>query len=243
MIHQPSGGARGMVSDIEIQARESRHAKDVVTEILATSTGKPKDQINTIHITSWTEAISTVWGLREFTLNGRYWETDMLYSDAIQVVNNRFFEHVFFGLEMGDAYMRRTDDFLTNWYPYLGDFRFKSKVPHPKVKSLIPLREQTRHFDAYWHVGVPFEYCPMLQIPAGFFDGKIEVTDYSKPEDFPLFWSQRFRGFPLTHPDYLRDKRMAVHNLNHHRVMIAPHDRNLQSPNARTPAIWPTKPS
>jgi ATP-dependent Clp protease protease subunit len=46
MIHQPSGGARGMVSDIEIQARESRHAKDVVTEILATSTGKPKDQIH-----------------------------------------------------------------------------------------------------------------------------------------------------------------------------------------------------
>jgi ATP-dependent Clp protease protease subunit len=46
MIHQPSGGARGMVSDIEIQARESRHAKDVVTEILANATGKSKDQIH-----------------------------------------------------------------------------------------------------------------------------------------------------------------------------------------------------
>src|ERR1700735_524487 len=46
MIHQPSGGARGMVSDIEIQARESRHAKDVVTDILANSTGKSKDQIH-----------------------------------------------------------------------------------------------------------------------------------------------------------------------------------------------------
>jgi ATP-dependent Clp protease, protease subunit len=45
MIHQPSGGARGMVSDIEIQARESRHLKDVVTDILTTSTGKPREQI------------------------------------------------------------------------------------------------------------------------------------------------------------------------------------------------------
>jgi ATP-dependent Clp protease protease subunit len=46
MIHQPSGGARGMVSDIEIQARESRHMKDVVTKILVDATGKPKEQID-----------------------------------------------------------------------------------------------------------------------------------------------------------------------------------------------------
>jgi ATP-dependent Clp protease protease subunit len=45
MIHQPMGGARGQVSDIEIQAREIRHMKDVITEILTTATGKPKEQI------------------------------------------------------------------------------------------------------------------------------------------------------------------------------------------------------
>jgi ATP-dependent Clp protease, protease subunit len=45
MIHQPSGGARGMVSDIEIQARESRHLKDVVTDILVNATGKSREQI------------------------------------------------------------------------------------------------------------------------------------------------------------------------------------------------------
>jgi ATP-dependent Clp protease protease subunit len=45
MIHQPSGGARGQVTDIEIQAKESRHMKDVITEILMSATGKPKDQI------------------------------------------------------------------------------------------------------------------------------------------------------------------------------------------------------
>ena len=46
MIHQPMGGARGQASDIEIQAREIRHLKDVLTDILAAATGKPKEQIH-----------------------------------------------------------------------------------------------------------------------------------------------------------------------------------------------------
>src|SRR3984957_8196967 len=45
MIHQPMGGARGQVSDIEIQAKEIRHLKDVITDILTNATGKPKEQI------------------------------------------------------------------------------------------------------------------------------------------------------------------------------------------------------
>jgi ATP-dependent Clp protease protease subunit len=47
MIHQPLGGARGQATDIEIQAREIRHTKDVITQILVDSTGKPRDQIAT----------------------------------------------------------------------------------------------------------------------------------------------------------------------------------------------------
>jgi ATP-dependent Clp protease protease subunit len=46
MIHQPTGGARGQVTDIEIQAKEARHSKEVITEILATATGKAKDVIH-----------------------------------------------------------------------------------------------------------------------------------------------------------------------------------------------------
>jgi ATP-dependent Clp protease protease subunit len=47
MIHQPLGGARGQATDIEIQAREIRHTKDVITQILVDSTGRPRDQIAT----------------------------------------------------------------------------------------------------------------------------------------------------------------------------------------------------
>ena len=45
MIHQPHGGARGQATDIEIQAREVRHTKDVLIDILVRSTGKSRDEI------------------------------------------------------------------------------------------------------------------------------------------------------------------------------------------------------
>lgn len=46
MIHQPLGGARGQATDIEIQAREIRHMKDVITDILVNATGKSRDEIS-----------------------------------------------------------------------------------------------------------------------------------------------------------------------------------------------------
>ncbi len=46
MIHQPLGGARGQATDIEIQASEIRHSKEVITDILANATGKPRTQIH-----------------------------------------------------------------------------------------------------------------------------------------------------------------------------------------------------
>jgi len=45
MIHQPLGGARGQATDIEIQAREIRKAKDTVTDILVAHTKKGREEI------------------------------------------------------------------------------------------------------------------------------------------------------------------------------------------------------
>jgi ATP-dependent Clp protease protease subunit len=45
MIHQPLGGARGQATDIEIQAREMRHTKDVITDILVNSTGNSRERV------------------------------------------------------------------------------------------------------------------------------------------------------------------------------------------------------
>lgn len=45
MIHQPLGGARGQASDIEIQAREVRHLKDVIINIIVEATGRSAEVV------------------------------------------------------------------------------------------------------------------------------------------------------------------------------------------------------
>jgi len=45
MIHQPSGGAHGQASDIQIQAREILRLRERLNEILAANTGQPVDRI------------------------------------------------------------------------------------------------------------------------------------------------------------------------------------------------------
>ncbi|MBU6271584.1 MAG: ATP-dependent Clp endopeptidase proteolytic subunit ClpP [Betaproteobacteria bacterium] len=45
MIHQPSGGAQGQASDIEIQAREILYLRERLNSILAANTGQPLERI------------------------------------------------------------------------------------------------------------------------------------------------------------------------------------------------------
>ena len=45
MIHQPSGGAQGVASDIEVAAREILRIKETINKILAANTGQPLDKI------------------------------------------------------------------------------------------------------------------------------------------------------------------------------------------------------
>lgn len=45
MIHQPSGGAQGVASDIEVAAREILRTKETINKILAANTGQPLEKI------------------------------------------------------------------------------------------------------------------------------------------------------------------------------------------------------
>ncbi|MBN8217553.1 MAG: ATP-dependent Clp endopeptidase proteolytic subunit ClpP [Spirochaetes bacterium] len=45
MIHQPSGGAQGQATDIQIQAQEIQRNKELLNQILSKHTGKPVDAI------------------------------------------------------------------------------------------------------------------------------------------------------------------------------------------------------
>jgi ATP-dependent Clp protease protease subunit len=46
MIHQPSGGAQGQSTDIQIQAREMQRIREILNGILARHTGKPLEAID-----------------------------------------------------------------------------------------------------------------------------------------------------------------------------------------------------
>jgi ATP-dependent Clp protease protease subunit len=45
MIHQPSGGAQGQASDIEIQAKEILFLRERLNRMLSEHTGQPMDVI------------------------------------------------------------------------------------------------------------------------------------------------------------------------------------------------------
>jgi ATP-dependent Clp protease protease subunit len=45
MIHQPSGGAKGQATEIEIAAENILKTKKRLNEILAENTGKPYEQV------------------------------------------------------------------------------------------------------------------------------------------------------------------------------------------------------
>ena len=45
MIHQPLGGVRGQVSDIEIHAKEIIQLRERMNQILAKHTGQPENKI------------------------------------------------------------------------------------------------------------------------------------------------------------------------------------------------------
>ncbi|MCL2567209.1 MAG: ATP-dependent Clp endopeptidase proteolytic subunit ClpP [Alphaproteobacteria bacterium] len=45
MVHQPSGGAQGQATDIEIQAKEILYLKSMINEIYAKHTGQPIEKV------------------------------------------------------------------------------------------------------------------------------------------------------------------------------------------------------
>jgi ATP-dependent Clp protease, protease subunit len=47
LIHQPSGGAEGQSTDIEIQAREIQRIRELLDQILAEKTGQPIEKVST----------------------------------------------------------------------------------------------------------------------------------------------------------------------------------------------------
>ena len=72
MIHQPSGGARGMASEIEIQAREILRLKKTMHELYAKYTGKTEQEVaDAMDRDTWLSASEA----KDFGLVDRVFET------------------------------------------------------------------------------------------------------------------------------------------------------------------------
>jgi len=57
LLHQPAGGARGMASDVEIEAREILRMRERINKIFARETGQPLERIETdTHRNFWLDA-------------------------------------------------------------------------------------------------------------------------------------------------------------------------------------------
>jgi ATP-dependent Clp protease, protease subunit len=72
MVHQPSGGARGMASDIEIQAREIMRLKQTMHELYSKYTGKTEQEVTeAMDRDTWMSASEA----KEFGLVDKVFET------------------------------------------------------------------------------------------------------------------------------------------------------------------------
>lgn len=72
MIHQPSGGARGMASDIEIQAREILRLRKRLNELYSRYTGKSLEEVEVaVDRDNWLDANEA----KEFGLVDKVFET------------------------------------------------------------------------------------------------------------------------------------------------------------------------
>ena len=102
--------------------------------------------------------------------NKKYFVIEWQNCDSgASILNKGLLKYWWFENEYGDAIFRRTDD------P-------ENEVVSPEIKTIIPYREQVRHFDGYNHVGINPNDCPLLFIPDGFFKSQIKISLCKKPE-------------------------------------------------------------
>jgi hypothetical protein len=141
--------------------------------------------------------------------NNKFYLIDWKNADGISIINKGLLKYWWFENDYGDALFRRTDD------P-------ENEVVSPQIRTLIPYKEQVRHFDGYGHVGINPNECPPLFIPDGFFESQIKISSCKKPDsnryvyldvankktkafsksgvdircslnDIPLFWKPRIK--------------------------------------------------
>lgn len=91
--------------------------------------------------------------------------------DSIQLVTKKVLRRWFFENEDTTRFMPRPDWSTGN-------------VKTDLTRHYVPWKECCRHFEGYPMVNININHCPPLDIPDGFFEGKVKVAygDYAGPE-------------------------------------------------------------
>lgn len=210
-----------------------------------------KEELCSLAFSHWPECIrsakqggpSKPFDASTYKLHDNYLSYENESFDSIQIITKELYRRWWFEGEFNHIKLPRPD--------YFGIGLAEIK-PVPIHKVIVPYKELCRHFDGYQHCNPPItnEQCPAIEIPDGFFEGKIKIsygngrgskgwtsfnplsknykatdsngTDYKWTlEDIPLFWIPRIE---VTHKaSDLDEELMIQHKLKSILEMIYSH--------------------
>jgi hypothetical protein len=96
--------------------------------------------------------------------NDNYAVYDTLNFDSFRVMKRPYFDYHLNSISDPTRMIFRTED----WLPIVG-------TNYPCNKIYSPTKEQFRHFDGYWHVGIDNSVVSALEIPPGFFERDMKI--------------------------------------------------------------------
>jgi hypothetical protein len=180
--------------------------------------------------THWPENIALLsekYSPKDLIINEDYATINRQTCDSINIISKSLYKKWWFSVKLPSQCRFPRPDWS---YNMLSNF-----VSIPEQKQFIQFKEQSRHFDAYYHM--TRNQCPALNIPDGFFENNMKIsignenringytwlnasiTNYASAhpngvdykmleEDMPLFWTKRISEIKR----HEFDKNIAIEN-------------------------------
>ena len=129
----------------------------------------------------WQENLSHAWSsetyhhpLKELKILDKYLTYKVAFDiNSISIINKRTYHYWWFTYDLPEQNFMRPDHPTDPIWHY-GEYQSHTNI--------VPYREMGRHFDGYQHCAWKFlnRFCPVLEIPEGFFDYNIKINYSTK---------------------------------------------------------------
>lgn len=137
-----------------------------------------QDGLISSYYTHWQESIgylSQTYSAKNLKIYDDYATMEQQSCDSINIISKKLYKEWWFSKNLGEYRFPRPD-WSENMLSYF--------VQTPNQKQYIQFKENSRHYDAYFHLTM--SQCPSLEIPCGFFDKNIKLQiggDFKKEKD------------------------------------------------------------